>query len=484
MAGQSGDGPSKSANSADHQNVLRRLRQAIRPGDRAGLGKQVVGRSAQTTILNLVSTGFAFFTSLVLTRLLGARGYGAYVYALAWATLLSLAAEVGWGHLLVRDIASYAARLEWGLIRGIVLRSQRVIVVASAVLVTSASLGGWLFVGHGQPEVRQSFFLALLLVPASALMAQREAVLRGYQNVALGRLPATTVQPAMLLAIVGVMYVLLGDAVSAPMVMAATVIAAVGAVAAGTAFVSWVTPAQVRAARVESDARVWARSARSLFAINGLQVVNLQMSILLLGAIKTVDSTAVFSVTVRVSGLIYFLQTAVAFPLAPAFAQLHSTGSKARMQRLASKAGFGVLVASSPAVLVLLLVGDRVLGIFGEQFRAGTSALAVMAAGELLNIASGFGGIILINTGQERTLLRVAAGLTALKIALSVPLISLFGLMGAALSQALGSGVMNIMLAVLVWRRLGVYTPGLGKRWFVGMGSLGTVHPDPPVPSA
>ena len=463
----SASGPRGTAPAGERSGVIDVVRNLLLPAGRTGLGTQLVSQSAKTTMLNLGSMVFTFVTTLVLSRMLGARGYGTYVYALALPTLLALAAQLGYGHLLVRNVAAYSADHQWGLLRGIIHRSQRLMLTASLLFGAGAGGVGWMFVGQEQPWLRQAFFIALLLVPALALIAHREAVLRGFGRVALGRLPETTVQPLLLLVLVGVLEVVLSRRVSAPQVMAATVAAAAGALAVGTVLVARATPPQVNVALVEVDRASWSRSARSLLAINGLQVVNLQMGVILLGAIESVDATAVFSVALRLAAMVSFLQTAVTFPLAPAVARLHAAGSRAQIQRLASRASLGVLVLSTPIVIGLLVFGEHVLALFGEQFRAGTTALTILVIGELVNIASGFVVILLIGTGQERTLFTAAACVTAAKLVASASLVSAFGLEGAALGQALGIAGQNVVLAILVWRRLAIYSPGLGNRRFL-----------------
>lgn len=437
------------------------------PRPPGGLGSQLVGQSAQTTVLNLTAMVLSFVTSLVLTRLLGAQGYGIYVYALAWPAVLAVGAQLGYGHLLVRNIAAYTARSEWGLVRGIIRHSQRVILAASVGLGASAGVMGWLFVGHGQPMLRRSFFIALLLIPGYALVAHREAVLRGYRRVALGRLSETVLQPVLLLVATGAIYLGLGSRVSPPQLVAATVMATAGGILASTFIVSRVTPASVADARSETDRQAWSRSARSLIAVGGLHVVNLQMSVLLLGAIDSVDAAAVLTIALRWSGIVSFLQTAVVYPLAPALARLFATGSRPQVQRLVSTASRAVWLVSMPIVLALLTFGEQLMSIFGDEFRIGQTALTILVIGEVINISSGFVGVILINTGQERTLFIAVACVTAFKVALTAALTSALGLEGAALGQAIGLGVQNAVLAVIIWRRVGIYSPAIGSRPFV-----------------
>lgn len=432
-----------------------------------GPSTQLAGQSAQTTLLNLFAMFFGFVMSVVLSRLLGARGYGAYVYALAWPTVLAVAAQLGYGHLLVRSIASYSALEEWGLVRGIIRHSQRVVLAASVVLACAAGAVGWLFVGNGQPAVRQSFYIALPLVPALALIPQREAVLRGFRRVVLGRLPETLVQPILLLGFVAGLWLVLDGKVSPPEVVAATVAAAAGALVVGTVLIARFTPTQVTSTVPTTDRVTWSRSARSMFAVNALQIVNLQVGIVVLGAMATIDETAVFSVAVRLSGLVSFLQTAVIFPLAPAVARLHTSGQPGQLQRLVSRATLGVMILSAPVVVGLLLFGEQALGLFGDQFRTGNAILGILVVGELVNISSGFVGILLINTGHERTLFKFVVWLTVSNIGARIILIRFFGLEGAAIGQALGLGIQNLVLAGLVWRTLGIYSPGIGGRLFL-----------------
>lgn len=452
--------------------LIRVLRGALRPGDtRGAIGPRrsgVVSGSVHTSAINLANMGLSFVLSVLLSRTLGTRGYGAYVYALAWPALLSIPAQLGHGALLVRDVASYAARQEWGLVRGIIRRSQRLVVVASSGVVALAAAAGWAFVGHNQPLVRRSFFIALLLVPVCSLVSMREAVLRGFQRVALGRVSEAVVQPAMLISLIGAASLLLPRPISSPVAVTLTLVSCTCALVVGTYLVRRATPVQVKDARVVSERKRWSESARTLFLVSGVTVLNLQIGIIALSALKDVDATAVFSAALRLSALVGFLQAAVIFPLAPAIARLYSTGTRAQLQRLVSAAALGVLVCSVPVALALVAFGGRALALFGDQFTVGQTALTLLVVGELVNVASGFVAVILVNTHEERALLTTSAAIAALSVGLNLALIPGLGLEGAALARAITVVSQNVALAVLVWRRLGIYSPGVGNRVLMG----------------
>jgi len=441
---------------------------------------ELVGQSARTTALNLVALGSGFVTSVALSRLLGTRGYGAYVYVISWPTLLAVAAQRGYTQLLVREVAARSVRGEWELVASVIRRSFRVVLASSAALVAITALVGWRFVGHGQPILRQAFFVGLFLVPALALITQREAILRGFGHVPLGRVPETVAQPTVLLSGLLLLRVVWPTPLDAQDAVVVTVVAALAAVALGSYFVRRVLPPQVRTSsgRATEERRAWARSARSLLAVSGLSILNLQIGILVVGAMETVDDAGMFSAALRSSIFVGFLSTAAQYPLAPALARLHASDQRARLQSLIFKATRGVFVASVPIVIGLWVFAGLLLSVFGDGFGEGTPLLRILILGELVNIATGFGGQLLLYAGEERRLFAASAWLAGSKALLMVALTEMFGVTGAAISQAIGVGVQNLLFAWIAWRRLGLYTPAVAGRRFLAA-SRAQVLPQP-----
>ena len=74
--------------------------------------------AAGTFGLKVAFSGFSLILNVLLTRLLGAAGYGAYTYAFAWAVLLGVPAMLGMDQVLVRAFATYHVESAWGRMRG------------------------------------------------------------------------------------------------------------------------------------------------------------------------------------------------------------------------------------------------------------------------------------------------------------------------------------------------------------------------------
>ena len=99
------------------------------PPTRRALARFFAGRLQQGVAgvfaLKVVYSGLLFLTGVLLTRSLGPSAYGAYAYALTWATTLAAFALCGLDRVLLRKVAVHQVKREWGLLRGLCGRPTR-----------------------------------------------------------------------------------------------------------------------------------------------------------------------------------------------------------------------------------------------------------------------------------------------------------------------------------------------------------------------
>ena len=65
-------------------------------------------------VLQTISIGLGLITNMLLARILGVAEYGVYTYIFAWTGLFTVLAMFGFSNVLVREIAAYQAKEEWG----------------------------------------------------------------------------------------------------------------------------------------------------------------------------------------------------------------------------------------------------------------------------------------------------------------------------------------------------------------------------------
>jgi len=173
----------------------------------------------------------------------------------------------------------------------------------------------------------------------------------------------------------------------------------------------------------------------------------------------------VYRVALQFALLLGFLLTAVETGLSPQIAALHSQGKLTELSNSAKQMTVLLLVVAGIPCLLLLLFSGFFLSILGPEFPQGATAMRILIAGQLFNIATGPVGSFMSMTGLERSSFRnslIGAGIVVL---LSVLLIPHFGTVGAAIASATGMVFRNSAATVVVWRRHGLFLPlGIVRR--------------------
>ena len=147
-----------------------------KPGSlRFRLARDTVGVMA----IRVLSMGLSFAVSVVLARLLGVREFGLYSLAMSVLGLLVVPATFGFPQLLVREIAAYRVKGEWGLIRGLLRFAQRTSLFASLGIALLGGLALWLLSGRFSSETLRVLALAFVALPFWALLQLHGEALRG-----------------------------------------------------------------------------------------------------------------------------------------------------------------------------------------------------------------------------------------------------------------------------------------------------------------
>jgi O-antigen/teichoic acid export membrane protein len=106
---------------------------------------------------------------------------------------------------------------------------------------------------------------------------------------------------------------------------------------------------------------------------------------------------------------------------------------------------------SLPAFVVLILFPTELLHLFGEGFAAGAAVTALLALGQLFDVATGPCGHMLLMSGRPAlTMTSNLAGL-AVNVVLNLWLIPRYGIVGAGVAWACSLALINLMRVTFVW---------------------------------
>jgi O-antigen/teichoic acid export membrane protein len=217
-------------------------------------------------------------------------------------------------------------------------------------------------------------------------------------------------------------------------------------------------PDIVRHSTSETAHLHWARSSGTFFAITTLGLLEGQLPLYALGQMARLDQAGMFQAANLVVGVVAMGLAAVNLPLQPRLAEAWARGDKAAVQRLVTETARLASIAALPVVLLMLIMPETILGLYGEQYMQAATALRILAIGQMFNALAGSCGMLLLMTGHQRVVMQGAALALLINIGAAYVFIPRYEVSGAAFAVALSIIVWNVFYVAYAMRKLGVRT--------------------------
>ncbi|WP_280564595.1 flippase [Chromohalobacter sp. 48-RD10] len=426
---------------------------ALRRGN--GLKAQLVRGALGVGGLKLLSLPLTMVASILLARGLGPDGYGQYTFVMAVIALLALPIGPGLGQLITREVAKYQHGEQWGLFRGLLRRTHQwalvgSILMAAIIAVLAARNASW-----GGDDRWSLLLLATLMLPLLGLNALRASTLRGLRNVFYAQLPELLARPGLHLVIAG--GLLLTGMLNPATALASQICATGLAFLVGAMFLRRLRPAEVSQARLDYRHGEWGRALLPFTLLAAVGTLNGQIGILALGWLGTDEDVAALQVAMKGSMLVVLSLTIVNMMIGPYITRAYRENDKLRLQQLSRQSARAALVVAMPIALPLILWGGPLIHlVYGESYAdTATWPLAILGVGQLVNVAFGSVGLLLLMCGHERDSLTGQVLGLCINLTLALVLIPRYGVTGVALATSVGIVVWNGFLAYRCVKRLG-----------------------------
>jgi O-antigen/teichoic acid export membrane protein len=417
--------------------------------------RRLLGGASIAFSLKLLGAALSFLSTLVLARLLGADGLGSLQLALTLVIVAAALGAVGMDHTMVRWVAGNVAGGRWPRVRGGIERALALSALASGSFAVVLAVTAPWFANRVFEDARLTVLL-YWLAPALVLLAMATVQAAALQG--LGRIAAAVVTLNVLPQLAIVLLVPLS---ARPLGVNAGALAFLVGTLLALAYGRWRWQLRLAAhpPGLEPVAAITLlRSGLHFLSITALNLWVAWAAIIALGIWHQPTEVGLYSTAYRTALLTSFVLTAVNAISAPTFAELHERKDLAGLGRLARWTARLMTLAVSPLLLIFLLWPAPILSLFGAEFRAAAPALAVLASGQFVNVATGSVGYLLAMTGRERLLRNAVAAAAAVNLVLILLLVPRFGLIGAAIASAAALAAQNLLAAVLVWRAMGIIT--------------------------
>ena len=416
--------------------------------------------------LRVIAAGIGFLGGILSARMLGPSSLGVLAYASAWVGVIMIPATLGFQQLLPREIARYQSQGDWGLLGGIIAFSRHSVIAVSITLAVAAGLLAWIISGFETSSTMvTTFWIALLAVPFNSLIQIRQSVMRGLGHVVRGQVPEALIAPILSLTILAILYLVYDATLEPQQAVFIGLTVTILAFLIGNRLLETVLPATLGVAEPAKAKGVWLGSALPMVIISGLEVINTQTDIIMLGAMTTEEQTGIYAVAARSAALVVFVWGSVNMAIGPIIAKTHYGGDHAAVQDVVRKSAIVIFLCTIPICGALYLFGKEFLSLYGLEFAAGQTALNILLVGNLVNALAGSVGLILKMTGHERDVLWTGMIAAVANIVLNALLIPRFGLEGAAIATTISMSIWPLAAGTMVFRRLGINPTVFGPLW-------------------
>jgi len=419
------------------------------------LARRLLSASLWSFAIYVGGAGLTFLAQLVIARKIGAPNYGIYSYVMAWTTLFSYMAALGFNIALLRFLAAYCATGQWSLARGIMRFAFR----RSLLVATIIAIGGGaaeLLLAHDFPE---EMAIGLATVPLAVLYVLGSAAVRALGGVISAIAPERLVRDGLVMVLV-----LLAGTLSSP-VNATTVLIALmisSAVTAGIVGLSlrrlW--PAQLRTAVPKYAPGEWWHLALPVMLMIGVEVLMSRAGLILLGWIGDTRGAGIFALGLNFALLLALPRMAVGTFFSPTVSKLHANQDHVALHNLFGRATLLSLAGTIALAIPLLVMMEPMLHLFGQDFAATAPIAAILIFGQVLAAATGPQLNLLTMTGHEWAAAGMLVVGAVVNIAACTAGILLFGAVGAAVATAATNVAWNLAMGFYLYKRINI-RPGL-----------------------
>lgn len=181
------------------------------------------------------------------------------------------------------------------------------------------------------------------------------------------------------------------------------------------------------------------------------------MDTFVMGVFETDANVGIYNVSLKVASLSVFSLQAINSILAPKIAKSYAEGDTdyKRLISFSTKLNFMI---SGVVVIVIIVFHNFLLGMFGEEFKAGATILFIFCVGQIINSFSGSVGVILQMTGKQKVHQNFVLSALVINLTLTFVLTPIYGGVGAAIATVISMSFWNIAGAIYLKKMKGIKT--------------------------
>lgn len=408
-------------------------------------------------LIQVASMSLVLVVNIFVGRLLGPELFGEYSYALSLVMMLSMLSQFGMGQAIVRNVSRYTASEEGHLLNRF-LGNVLLFSLGVAFFISFAGLvvlKTYVDTKSMSITLEQTLWIGCLSVPIFVLTPMLTAVLRASKRVALAFILNQLTRPLILFSVLGVVM-LSSRALMPDQLLAINSLAYCLPALVAFLLIKKLTPVSFEFVAREVKRREWVKLCAEFFWISLLAKMIFDFGTIIVGTFVDTTEAGYFFIAVRLASLLGVVLVATNGILGPMISGFHEKDNMAEVERIYRLGLRFSIVLSVLMAAVLIVCGQWILCLYGDGFEVAYPLMVVMVIGQLGNAFVGSTGLVLNMTGHQGVSVKILMVFGPLNLVLLVIGAHYFGALGAAIATSFSNICVNVVTALLVWKRLGI----------------------------
>lgn len=391
---------------------------------------------------------FSFIFNWSITKYLPQKEVGFFQYFISMITFAMVIVPLGYQSLAQREVINLNRRSLFRLSA----QATLAIIFGSIVFCFIWFFGVTKYEWVKNLQDYDGLKVSIIIIPIYALNVYLKAVLQGQNKIYSSIVPDVLIRPIILLLSLFFLPIA-GIDISPTNLLWILLI-----ILTGSLIYKTVVANKVAITKTTNDSKkiYWLKQALLLLPIGLVFIINERIDVVMVTKILGPESNAIYGVAFKFAffsgfGLVIFNQIMV-----PHYASYFKEKDHNDTSIIHQKIKPNIRIAfslSSCVVLILILLGEKLLGWFGtpnEKYNVGYYTMLILAGGQLFNVAVGSTGYIL-SMAKKESLVLISLGFGVItNIVLNYLLVPSLKIEGAAIATSGSIIVWNLMMLMFV----------------------------------
>ena len=414
--------------------------------------------------VQLISIAVVVVSNILLTWWLGDVIFARYSFVISWVQLLTNIALFGLQDYVLKELGVLAMQptdrpLAVSLVRQVLGNSLLMACLLAFLLVAAA-----FSLQNGQlHENRYAILVGAPTILLFVYIFQLQAIVRTWRTAVWSLLSEKLVRPFFVCLVAGFFF---------SIKQSPTVVAGVGwatlctlLAAVFSTFVLFyktnLTPHDIWR-KPEKKFQINRKEQLDFLLLSIIGIAYIRIDTLFLGELGYIDDVGVYNVATRFTDLIGFAMQTLSFVLTATYALYYKNKEFTNLQTLVTQSNRIIFAITVPLFIAIVVFGKFFLGIHSEGFIRGYPVVLVLGSVQLISAFCGDNNAILAMCGYGRQAFWCLLCGFSVAVVLEIILIPHYGMWGAVLGRGIGSVIMYLGCALMLWYKTGLKPTILG----------------------